>query len=61
MAVWKKIYIPFGIPLPIVFDDSFSVFKYSSFSTEYHVYKCSWLSTVGDDSFHCEDEIDSYS
>ena len=39
MTVWKNIEIPFDIPLKIVFDDSFSVFKYSIFSRRYHVYK----------------------
>ena len=37
MVVGKKINIAFNIPLPIVLDDSFSVFKYSSFSRGYHV------------------------
>ena len=38
MAVRKKIVIPFDIPLLIVLSDSFSVFKYSSFSREHYVY-----------------------
>ena len=40
MAVWKKIDISFGIPLPIVLDGS--LLKYSSFSRGYHVYKDRW-------------------
>ena len=46
MAVLKKIDVPFDIPLPIVLDDSFSVFKYSSFNRGYHVYKDRWLPTM---------------
>ena len=54
MAVRKKIDIPFDhidISLLIVLDDSFFVFKHSSFSRGYHVYKDRWQPTVGDDSF----------
>ena len=57
LAVWKKIDIPFNIPLPIVLDESFSLLKYSSsFSRSYHVYKDRWQRTVGDDTLHCEEE-----
>ena len=56
MAVRKNIDIPFDIHLPIVLDDSFSVFKYSLFSRGHHFYKDRWQPTVGDDSLHCEEE-----
>ena len=59
MAVRKNIDIPFDIHLPIVLDDSFSVFKYSLFSRGHHFYKDRWQPTVGDDSLHCEEEKDS--
>ena len=59
MALSKKD-IPFDIPLLIVLDGSFSLFKYSSFSRGYHVYKDRWQPTVGDDSLHCEEEKDEY-
>ena len=51
MAVWKKTDISFDIPLPIVLNDGISVFKYSSFSRAYHVYKERWQPTVGDGWF----------
>ena len=50
--------ISFDIPVPIILDDSFSVFKQSSFSRGYHVYKDRWQPTVGDDSLHCQQEKD---
>ena len=56
MAFRKKMDIAFDIPLPIVLDESFSVFKYSSFSRGYHVYSNRLQPTVGDDSLHCEEE-----
>ena len=59
MAVWKKIDISFDIPWPIVLNDSISVFKYSSFSRAYHVYKERWQPTVGDDSLYCKEEKDN--
>ena len=51
MAVRKEINIPFDISLLIVLGDSFSVFKHSSLSRGYHVYKDRWQPTVGDDFF----------
>ena len=57
MAVWKKIDISFGIPLPIVLDGS--LLKYSSFSRGYHVYKDRWQTPVDDDYLHCEEEKDN--
>ena len=54
MASGKNVDIPSGILLPIVLDDSFSVFKYVSFSRGYHVYMDKRRPTVGDDSLHCE-------
>ena len=59
MAVRKKIAIPFDIPLSIVLDDSFSVYKYRTFSRMYHVYKDSRQPTLGVDSLHCEEEKDN--
>ena len=59
MAGRKKIDIPFDVPLTIFVDDSFSAFKYSSFSKGYHVYKERLQTTVGDDSLHCEEEKDN--
>ena len=59
MAGRKKIDIPFDVPLTIFVDDSFSAFKYSSFSKGYHVYKERSQTTVGDDSLHCEEEKDN--
>ena len=37
MAV-KKIYIPFATPFPILIKNTFTKFKYSSFSRGYHVH-----------------------
>ena len=59
MPVRKKVDIPIDIPLPIVFDDSFSVFKYSCFIRGCHVYNDGWQPTVCDDSLHCEEEEDN--
>ena len=42
MAVRKKMNTSLNILLPIVLDDSFSIFKYSSFSRGYQVYKDRW-------------------
>ena len=50
--------ISFDIPVPIILDESFSVFKWSSFSRGYHVYKDRCQPTVGDDSLHCQQEKD---
>ena len=50
--------ISFDIPVQIILDESFSVFKWSSFSRGYHVYKDRWQPTVGDDSLHCQQEKD---
>ena len=65
-VVQKKIDVPFDIPLPIVLDDSFFVFKYTFFSRGCHVCKYLWQPTVGmefhavgDDSLHCEKEKDN--
>ena len=52
MAVQKKIDIPSSILLPILLDDSFSVFKYNSFSRWYHLHKDKSQPTVGDDFLH---------
>ena len=46
--------ILFDIPLPITLDDNIFVFKYSSFSRDYRVYKERWQLAVDDDSLHCE-------
>ena len=56
MAVPRKIDVPFDISLPIALDGSFSVFKYSSFSEGYQVYKDKWQSNMGDESLYCEEE-----
>ena len=40
MAARKKmIDIPFDILIPIFLDEHFTVFKYSSYSRDYHAYK----------------------
>ena len=49
----------FDFVLPIVLDDSFSVFKYSSFSRRHDFYKNIWQTAVVDDSFHCKEEKDN--
>ena len=55
MAVRKKmIDIPFDIPIPILFDEHFTVFMYSSYSRSYPAYKEIWNPLVGDDSLICE-------
>ena len=59
MAFRKKIDIPVDISLPVVLDNSLSVFEYSSFSRGYYFYEDRWQPTVGDDSFHCEEEKDN--
>ena len=51
MGVRKKIDIPFDIPLPIVLEDSFTIFT--------PLYKDRWQPTAGDDSLHCEKEKDN--
>ena len=57
MAARKKmIDIPFDIPIPILLDEHFTVFKYSSYSRGYHAYKEIWNPLVGDDSLICEPE-----
>ena len=55
MAV-KQINIPFAIPIPILIKNTFSAFKYSSFSRGYHAYKDVWIPFIGDDSITCERE-----
>ena len=35
----KMINIPFDIPISILLDEHFTVFKYSSYSRGYHAYK----------------------
>ena len=55
MAARKKmIDIPFNIPIPILLDEHFTVFKSSSYSRGYHAYKEIWNPLVGDDSLICE-------
>ena len=57
MAARKKmIDIPFDIAIPILLDEHFTVFKYSSYSRSYHAYKEIWNPLVGDDSLICEPE-----
>ena len=57
MAARKKMTdISFDIPIPVLLDDHFTVFKYSSYSRGYHVYKEIWNPLVGDDSMICEPE-----
>ena len=44
MAARKKmIDVPFGIPIPILLDEYFTVFKYSSYNRSYHAYKEIWI------------------
>ena len=55
MAARKKmIDIPFDIPIPILLDEHFTVFKYSSYSRGYHAYKEIWNPFVGDDTLICK-------
>ena len=56
----RYIDIPFDIPLPIVLDDSFSLFKYSSFSERCHVYRDRSQPTANDNSWYCKEENDEY-
>ena len=57
MAARKKMTdIPFDIPIPILLNEHFTVFKYSSYSRGYHAYKEIWNPLVGDDSLICEPE-----
>ena len=57
MAARKKmIDILFDIPIPILLDEHFTVFKYSSYNRGYHAYKEIWNPVVGDDSLICEPE-----
>ena len=55
MAV-KEIGIAFATPIPILIENTFTTFKYSSFSRGYHVYKDMWISIIGDDALTCEQE-----
>ena len=48
--------IPFDIPIPILLDKHFTVFKYSSYSRSYNAYKEISNPLVGDDSLICEPE-----
>ena len=57
MAARKKmIDIPFDVPIPILLDEHFTVFKYISYSRGYHAYKEIWNPLVGDDSLISEPE-----
>ena len=57
MAARKKMTdIPFDNQIPILLDDHFIVFKYSSYSRGYHAYKEIWYPLVGDDSLIYEPE-----
>ena len=55
-AIKKMIDIPFDIPIPILLNEHFTVFKYSSYSRGCHAYKEIWNPLVGDDSLICEPE-----
>ena len=52
----KEITIPFATPVPILIENTFTTFKYSSFSRGYRVYKDVWIPIIGDDSLTCERE-----
>ena len=67
----KEIDIPFATPIPILIENTFTKFKYSSFSKGYHVHKDVWIPIIGegyhvhkdvwipiigDDSLTCEQE-----
>ena len=55
MATRKKmIDISFDIPIPILLDEHFTVFKFSSYSRGYHAYKEISNPFVGDDTLICE-------
>ena len=57
MAARKKIVnIPFDIPIPILLDEHFTVFKYRSYSRGYHTCKELWNPLLGDDSLICQAE-----
>ena len=59
MAV-KEINIPFATPVPMLIENTFTTFKYYSFSRRYHVYKDVWTPIIGHDfplfSLTCERE-----
>ena len=52
----KMIDIPFNIPIPILFDEHFTVFKYSPYSRGYYAYKEIWNPLVGNVSLICKPE-----
>ena len=52
----KEIDISFATPIPILIENAFTTFKYSSFSRGYHVHKDVWIPIIGDDSLTCEQE-----
>ena len=52
----KMINIPFHIPIPILLDEHFTIFKNSSYSRGYYAYKEIWNPLVGDGSLICEPE-----
>ena len=52
----KGINLPFATPVLILIENTFTTFKYSSFSRGYHVYKDVWISIIVDDSLTCERE-----
>lgn len=54
-----KIDVPFDAPIPITHDESFSIYKYSSYTRGYHAYRYVWIPLIGDDSLFCEHEKDN--
>ena len=52
----KEVNISFATPTRVLIENTFTTFKYSSFSRGYHVYKDVWISIIGDDSLTCERE-----
>ena len=55
MAV-KETNIHFATPISVLIENTFTMFKYSSFSGGYHVYQDAWIPVIRDDSLTCEQE-----
>ena len=47
---------PFTTPVSTLIENTFTTFKYSSFSRGQHVYKNVWILIIGDDSLTCKQE-----
>ena len=54
--LFKGINVPFATPILILFENTFTTFKYCLFSRGYHVYKDVWIFIILEDSLNCERE-----